>query len=51
MDWKAAFIKYAWLVGEYEGVDFLYRHDWSEFEWAEISEIRNLGYERDYGQG
>lgn len=37
MDWKAAFFKYAYLVGGYEGVDFLYEHDWSEYEWDEIA--------------
>lgn len=44
-DWRAMFKKYVDIVGEAEGIDFLYPSDWSAEEWDEIQEIRReLGY-------
>lgn len=38
-DWRDAFRRYSELVGEYEGVDFLYERDWTPEEWKAIMEL------------
>lgn len=39
IDWRDAFRRYATAVAEYEGVDFLYEHDWTPEEWEAIQEL------------
>lgn len=38
MDWRDIFKRYVDLVGQAEGVTFLYEEDWSPEEWAAIQE-------------
>lgn len=35
-DWRSMFNRYSGLVGESEGVDFLYPDNWTPEEWAAI---------------
>lgn len=39
IDWRDAFKRYADLVGEYEGITFLYEGDWTPEEWKAIGEL------------
>lgn len=39
IDWRDAFKRYAELVGNYEGVDFLYDYNWTPEEWEAIMEL------------
>jgi len=43
IDWREAFKKYVDLVGDYEGVDFLYERDWAPEEWRAIEELWENG--------
>lgn len=39
VDWRAMFAKYAQVVAEQEGTDFLTAEDWTEDEWAAINAL------------
>jgi hypothetical protein len=39
MDWQDMFRRYSDLVGEYEGIEFLYENDWTPEEWVAIQEL------------
>lgn len=43
VDWRAAFVKYAGIVGNEEGVSFLYPSDWTAEEWPEIKKAAEEG--------
>lgn len=42
MDWREVFRRYVEVVGQCEGVAFLYRNEWSPEEWAAICEVLGL---------
>jgi hypothetical protein len=39
IDWKHIFTRYVDIVGQAEGVDFLYDYQWNEEEWEAIQEV------------
>lgn len=54
MDWRDMFIRYSNVIGQAEGVDFLYSDDWTEEEWKAIKEAvdsERLAPLPDYGKG
>lgn len=38
-DWRAILVKYLAIVGRAEGVDFLYKHEWSPEDWQALESI------------